>query len=162
MPKAVYLRAVSGKGTPDAVTQSSTTGSGNRPAPKTKGNTKSKKPLKKGKGGNKKKSTEEKPRKYLKVAQQMRMLQRSTNTVITKASFQRLIRGAVEKHKSVIRFTPGSLSALQEAAEAYAVGIFSDAHLFARHASRITVMRKDIVLVRQVRGLVGSVEVEKH
>ena len=124
MPKPVYY-AVSGKGAPDGTTQSSTTGSGNRQAPKSKGAAAKKgKQLKKSKNKDKK---EKKPKekKYLKVAQQMRMLQRSTHTVITKASFQRLVRGVVEKHKSMIRFTPGSLSALQEAAEAHAIGIFS-------------------------------------
>ena len=42
--------------------------------------------------------------------------------------------------------------ALQEATEAYMVGIFEDANLCAIHARRVTIMPKDIQLARRLRG----------
>jgi histone H3/H4 len=42
--------------------------------------------------------------------------------------------------------------ALQEAAETYLVGLIVDAYLCAIHAKRDTVMHKDILLARRIRG----------
>ena len=42
--------------------------------------------------------------------------------------------------------------ALQEAAEAYLVGLFEDTNLCAIHAKRVTIMLKDIQLARRIRG----------
>ena len=42
--------------------------------------------------------------------------------------------------------------ALQEAAEAYLVGLFEDTNLAAIHAKRVTIMPKDIQLARRIRG----------
>ena len=42
--------------------------------------------------------------------------------------------------------------ALQEAAEAYLVGLFEDTNLGAIHAKRVTIMPKDIQLARRIRG----------
>ena len=41
---------------------------------------------------------------------------------------------------------------LQEAAEAYLVGLFEDTNLCAIHAKRATIMPKDIQLARRIRG----------
>ena len=45
-----------------------------------------------------------------------------------------------------------AILALQEAAEAYLVGIFEDTNLCAIHAKRVTIMPKDIQLARRIRG----------
>ncbi len=42
--------------------------------------------------------------------------------------------------------------ALQEATEAYLVGMFEDTNLAAIHARRVTIMPKDIKLARRLRG----------
>ncbi|CAK7307127.1 Histone H3.1 [Vulpes lagopus] len=42
--------------------------------------------------------------------------------------------------------------ALQEACEAYLVGLFEDTNLCAIHAKRVTVMPKDIQRARRIRG----------
>lgn len=42
--------------------------------------------------------------------------------------------------------------ALQEAAEAYLVGLFEDTNLCAIHAKRVTIMTKDMHLARRIRG----------
>ena len=41
---------------------------------------------------------------------------------------------------------------LQEASEAYLVGLFEDTNLCAIHAKRVTIMPEDIQLVRRIRG----------
>jgi len=41
---------------------------------------------------------------------------------------------------------------LQEAAEAYFVGLFEDTNLCAIHTKRVIIMPKDILLARRIRG----------
>ena len=50
------------------------------------------------------------------------------------------------------RFQSLAIKALQEAAEAYLVGLFEDTNLCAPHAKRVTIMPKDIQLARRIRG----------
>ena len=50
------------------------------------------------------------------------------------------------------RFTATAIKALQEAAEAYLVGLFEDTNLCAIHAKRVTIMPKDIQLALRIRG----------
>jgi histone H3 len=42
--------------------------------------------------------------------------------------------------------------AMQEAVEAFSVGLFEDANLCAIHARRVTIMPKDMQLLLQIRG----------
>lgn len=52
----------------------------------------------------------------------------------------------------VYRFQAQTMAALQEASEAYIIGLFEDTNLCAIHARRITIMPKDIQLARRIRG----------
>ena len=54
--------------------------------------------------------------------------------------------------KSDLRFQSTAVLALQEASEAYLVGLFEDTNLCAIHAKRVTIMPKDIQLARRIRG----------
>ena len=45
-----------------------------------------------------------------------------------------------------------AMLALQEACEAYLVGLFEDSNLCALHAKRVTIIPKDIQLARRIRG----------
>merc|ERR1712002_79126 len=49
------------------------------------------------------------------------------------------------------RFQSSAVMALQEASEAYLVGLFEDTNLCAIHAKRVTIMPKDIQLARRIR-----------
>ena len=49
-------------------------------------------------------------------------------------------------------FQSSAVLALQEASEAYLVGLFEDTNLCAIHAKRVTIMPKDIQLARRIRG----------
>ena len=44
------------------------------------------------------------------------------------------------------------MEAIQEATEEYVVGIFEDTNLCAIHAKRSTIMTKDMILARRIRG----------
>ena len=54
--------------------------------------------------------------------------------------------------KTDLRFQSSAVVALQEASEAYLVGLFEDTNLCAIHAKRVTIMPKDIQLARRIRG----------
>jgi len=71
---------------------------------------------------------------------------------IRKAPFQRLVREIAQDFKSDLRFQSTAVLALQEASEAYLVGLFEDTNLCAIHAKRVTIMPKDIQLARRIRG----------
>jgi len=75
--------------------------------------------------------------------------------MIRKAPFQRLVREVaydVAKDGHLLRFQSTAVLALQEASEAYLVGVFEDTNLCAIHAKRVTIMPKDIQLARRIRG----------
>jgi histone H3 len=82
----------------------------------------------------------------------IRKLQRSTDLLLRKAPFQRLVRDCAESHKKGLRFAASSLAALQEATESYAVSLLSDTNLCAIHTRRVTIMPRDIELARRLRG----------
>ena len=52
----------------------------------------------------------------------------------------------------VVSIATPFLFVLQEASEAYLVGLFEDTNLCAIHAKRVTIMPKDIQLARRIRG----------
>jgi histone H3 len=54
--------------------------------------------------------------------------------------------------KKNIRFQSSALLALQEAVEAYLIGLFEDTNLCAIHAKRVTIMEKDMKLALRIRG----------
>ena len=70
----------------------------------------------------------------------------------SKLPFQRLVREIAQDFKTDLRFQGSAVLALQEAAEAYLVGLFEDTNLCAIHAKRVTIMPKDIQLARRIRG----------
>ncbi|VDO05993.1 unnamed protein product [Rodentolepis nana] len=51
-----------------------------------------------------------------------------------------------------LRFRSAAIGAMQEAADAYLVGLFEDTNLCAIHAKRITIMPRDLQLARRIRG----------
>ena len=78
--------------------------------------------------------------------------QKSTELLIRKLPFNRLVREIAQDFKTNLRFQAQAIGALQEASEAYLVGLFEDTNLCAIHAKRVTIMPKDIQLARRIRG----------
>ena len=83
---------------------------------------------------------------------EIRRYQKSTELLIRKLPFQRLVREIAQDFKTDLRFQGSAVMALQEASEAYLVGLFEDTNLCAIHAKRVTIMPKDIQLARRIRG----------
>ncbi len=83
---------------------------------------------------------------------EIRRYQKSTELLIRKLPFQRLVREIAQDFKTELRFQSSAIGALQEAAEAYLVSLFEDVNLCAIHAKRVTIMAKDIQLARRIRG----------
>lgn len=84
---------------------------------------------------------------------EIRKYQKGTDLLIRKMPFRRLVREIAESIRNVqYHFTSTAMEALQEASEAYLVGLFEDANLCAIHARRVTIMPKDMVLARRIRG----------
>ena len=90
---------------------------------------------------------------------QIRQYQKSTELLIRKLPFQRLVQEITSDSEVItsplcgkVRFQSAAVMALQEAAEAYLVGLFEDTNLCAIHAKQVTIMPKDIQLARRIRG----------
>ena len=89
---------------------------------------------------------------------EIRRYQKSTKLLIQKLPFQRLVWEITGDHKVItsplcgkVRFQSLAIKALQEASEAYIVGLFEDTNLCAIHAKRLTIIPKDIQLARRIR-----------
>ena len=102
------------------------------------------------------KGQQKKPHRYhpgTVALREIRRYQKSTELLIRKLPFQRLVQEiAQDLGKINIRFQSGAIMALQEASEAYLVGLLEDSNLCAIHAKRVTIMPKDIQLARRIRG----------
>ena len=93
---------------------------------------------------------------------EIRHYQRSTENLIKKTPFQKLIREISQEYRicpdgpctpSVqAHFQSTAIAALQEAAENFIVGLFEDVNLLAIHARHVTIMPRDIQLALRIRG----------
>ena len=83
---------------------------------------------------------------------QIRRYQKSADMLLRKLPFQRLIREIAQDFATDLRFQSAAISALQEACEAYMVGLFEDANLCAIHSKRVTIMPRDLQLARRIGG----------
>ncbi|XP_073334224.1 histone H3-like centromeric protein A [Pagrus major] len=89
-----------------------------------------------------------------KALMEIRKYQKSTDLLISKSPFSRVVREICQSYSVAgLRWQIYALLALQEAAEAFLVLLFSDANLCAIHAKRVTVFPRDIQLARRIRGV---------
>ena len=82
---------------------------------------------------------------------EIRRYQKSTDLLIRKLPFQRLVREIAQDFKNDLKFQSTALLATQEGSEAYLTGLFEDTNLLAIHAKRVTILPKDIQLTRKIR-----------
>ncbi len=83
---------------------------------------------------------------------EIRRYQKSTQLLLRKLPFRRLLLEFMQDFMSDLRISASGLLAMQEASEAYLVGVFEDSNLCAIHAKRVTIFPKDIQLARRMRG----------
>ncbi|KAG2433552.1 hypothetical protein HYH02_012669 [Chlamydomonas schloesseri] len=86
---------------------------------------------------------------------EIRKYQKSTELLIRRAPFQRLVREIANKGapggQAEFRWRADALEALQEAAEAHLIAMLEDSNLCAIHAKRVTIMPKDMQLAKRLR-----------
>jgi len=83
---------------------------------------------------------------------EIRWYQKSTELLIRKGPFAKLVREVAQDFKTDLRFQSHAIMALQEASEAYLTALFEDTNLCAIHARRVTIMPRDMQLARRIRG----------
>jgi histone H3 len=83
---------------------------------------------------------------------EVRKYQKTTEHLIRKAPFVRLVRECLFKTKESIRLSASACEAIQDATESYMTGLLSDANLCTLHAKRVTLMPRDLKLARRLRG----------
>ena len=89
---------------------------------------------------------------------EIRRFQKTTELLIRKAPFQHLVREITQtmfKNKD-LRFHSLAVLALQEASEAYMVGMFEDTNLAAVHAKCVTIMPRDMLLAQRLHGKIWT------
>ena len=97
-------------------------------------------------------------RKHVKALQEIRQYQKTTNLLIRRLPFARVVKEIANQFApaQINRWTSDALEALQEACEAYLVTLFEDALLCAIHAKRVTIMVRDIHLTKRIRGILHA------
>ena len=83
---------------------------------------------------------------------EIRKYQKSTDLLIRKAPFRRVVREIAHAMNASLRFQESAINALQEISESYLVKLFEDTQLCALHAHRVTILKKDMDLARRIRG----------
>jgi histone H3 len=89
------------------------------------------------------------------AARQIHKFQKTTNLLIRKAPFQRVVREIVQQvsRKSDPQMQSTALLALREAAEYFMVDVFNNTNLCALHGKRKTIMVKDLFLACCIQGI---------
>lgn len=86
---------------------------------------------------------------------EIKYFQKSTQLLLRKSPFARLVREVAQGlfHNShAILWQSNAILALQEAAESYLVGLFEDTNVVAINAKRVTILPRDMHVVRRIRG----------
>ena len=87
----------------------------------------------------------------MRALREIQKYQTTMEVLIQHLPFQRLVREIVQARWADLRFQGMTVKALQEAGEAFPVGLLEQANLYAIHTKQITVMPKDIQLPRCIR-----------
>ena len=87
---------------------------------------------------------------------EIRKYQRSTELLLPKKSFQRLVKEVAQDYKNDLRFQSIAVAALQEAAEYFLVNLFEDTNLCAIHGTRVTIKAKDMQLAWRIKSGEGG------
>ena len=92
---------------------------------------------------------------------EIRHYQKTSELFIAKAPFSRLVREITTDMKTP-RCSSSAVGALHEALEAYMTTHLEDSNLVTIHSKRVTVMSKDISLIRRIRGETENIVTDKQ
>ena len=82
---------------------------------------------------------------------EIRRYQKTTELLIRKLPFSRLVWEVAQDFKTDLRFQRNAIGALQEASENFLIALLEDTNLCAIHARRVTIYPKDMQLARKLR-----------
>ena len=88
----------------------------------------------------------------MQALREIQKYQKGVDLLIRRVPFQRLVREIVQKKREGLKLQSSAVLALQEASEAFLVGIMEQANLFTIHAKRVTIMPRDIQLACRIQG----------
>ena len=92
----------------------------------------------------------------MKVLREIKKFQSSTELLMRKLPFQRLVRELIQARQSDLKVQGLAMKGLQEVGEVFLVGLLEQANLCAIHATRVMIMLKDIQLAKRIRGDIGG------
>ena len=72
--------------------------------------------------------------------------------LIRRLPFQRVVKEIIQKVCEDLRLQSTAILVSQEAGEMFLVGLLEQYNLSALHAERVSIMPKDVQLVRHIRG----------
>ena len=90
-------------------------------------------------------------RQQVRCLREIRKAVKALNLAIPKLPFQRVCRQIAERFKISMRWTRPALACMQEAAEDFLVEFFQDAYICSAHSHRVTLMDKDMIVLRRLR-----------
>ncbi len=95
-----------------------------------------------------------KPHKYRPgtvALREIRKYQKTTNLLLRKLPFSRLVREVSQGFRSDIRWQASAMQGIQEITEAFIIGLLQNANLGCIHAKRVTCMPKDVDLAHRIK-----------
>ena len=93
-----------------------------------------------------------KMRRGMKALKEIKKFKTSTDVLIRRLPFQRLVKEIAQWIRADLRFQSIAVKALQEAGENFLVRLLEQANLCTVYMKHATVMPKDIQLARGIRG----------
>ena len=82
----------------------------------------------------------------MQALKEIQMYQKGLDLLIRRLPFQRLVREIMQKRREGLRFQSAAVLALQEAREAFLVGLLEQANLCTIHTKQVAIMLRDIQL----------------
>ena len=82
----------------------------------------------------------------MQALKEIQKYQKGADLLIRRVPFKRLVREIVQKQREGLKVQSSAVLALQEAGEAFLVGLLEQANICAIHAKQVTIMPKDIQL----------------
>ena len=104
---------------------------------------------KKGKGGEVKMDKEKgekikRTRRGLKALQEIKKYQSSTELLIWRLPFQRVVKEIIQNIREDLQLQSMVIMALQEAGETFLIGLLEQSNLCTLHTKQVTIMPKDV------------------
>lgn len=80
----------------------------------------------------------------------IRRLQRSTELVIKRAPFQRIVRNIFQEKSKGLRMTKEALNTIQQSLEYFLIELLDKSNTASIHAKRVTTMKKDVDFIKKI------------